>query len=104
VAPVAGLTFIGAEDIEEFVVFRVVGDIAGLQAIAGGGDEELAEGIVADDADDGVGARCGLFALGDDVEELLFIEKGLGGSAVVLELDGGGEGFFELVRLDGAFG
>ncbi len=59
---------------------------------------------MADDPSDGVSEGFGFFALGDDAEELFFVEVGLRGPAVVLKLEGGGELLIELVGLDGAFG
>ena len=55
VSPVTGAAFFVAIDIEPFVFLGVEGDIAGLQSTAGSGDEELSQGIVANDADDGEG-------------------------------------------------
>ena len=52
--PVAGVADFLAIDIEQIVFVRIVADVHRLQAVAGRGNEELAQRIVADDADDGI--------------------------------------------------
>ena len=102
VAPIAGGAWVVISiNVEPFVLRGVEGDVADLHPPAGCGDEKLAQWVVPDDSDDGVGVAIFLESLGEKFREAIRIDEGLGGVLAVGEGLLGGEGWVVFFLLDG---
>jgi hypothetical protein len=94
VAPIAGFAWIAFEHVEPLVFVRIIRHITGLQTPAGGGDEKLTQGVMADDAHDGVGATFLFHALGEDGRDARRVEKRVRRALAMDESPARREGFF----------
>lgn len=103
VAPLAGLPVFLAIDIEPLVGDRVIGRLEGLPASTRGGDKELPQGMVADDAVGWPGLAASVQAQGDHFAPAI-AEPDLGGLGGVMEGPRGVKGGSVHVEVNRAFG
>ncbi len=98
VAPIAGSAFVAISiNVEPFVAFGIQRHIAGLQPSAGRRNEELAQRVVADHSNDGIGVAFPVEPLGQDFCETVRVDEGLRGVLAVMEGLLGDEGRVVLV-------